>query len=213
MKLRQYPQKVNFDETITVRAMAELIKYMKDQAINFGPSCVGDRGFKLESIVISNPTVPRMIRMQIVNLLKSYHPKPVPVLSFSKLWISKYKNTKVKGYDPMFDHTKYGFLTNFQALKSIPDIVEVIADEGPFIARLSKAGLAKFVGDEGSSLTPLPELKFPNLESLQQMRNQCKFPKWILVASGRGSREGKRCLILQKATGGAHHISLWNNQK
>ena len=128
------------------------------------------RVLELAKKKISNASLPNIVRRQILHFLKSHHPAPVHVLNFVESWEEKYSNTKVDGFIKRFDSKEFGFLTLYQALKSIPDIVEFVQkDREPAQVGLSKAALERLNDDEDtatSSPTPVLETKLPNLGSL-----------------------------------------------
>lgn len=46
--------KINFEETVTLRALAGLLKFLEDQNVNIAPSCIKAGGVKFKTIVIDD---------------------------------------------------------------------------------------------------------------------------------------------------------------
>ena len=97
-----------------------------------------------------------------------------------------------------FEFKNYGFLTIYQALKSIPEIVDVVQPQrGPAVASLSKSALDRLNDDEDTILIPAAETNFPDLSKLKiepsgtsmpPPLSPAKSPRKSIAGIGRGMR-------------------------
>lgn len=124
-----------------------------------------------------NASIPNNVRRQLLAFLKEHYPNKLTLLNFCSLWESKYRNPKNESYVKEFEYTKYGFISLFQSLKSVPEVATIECSiRSPQTVILSEEALIQDDDDESWFLDPLesaskpttvPNIKISSLENIK----------------------------------------------